>query len=42
MHPVGRAGTVDEIAAAVVFLCSPQATFITGANLMLDGGFTAQ
>lgn len=41
-HPVGRAGTADEIAAAVVFLASPQASFVTGTNLLIDGGFTAQ
>jgi 3-oxoacyl-[acyl-carrier protein] reductase len=36
--PAGRAGTADEVADAVVFLCSPQAAFITGANLVIDGG----
>lgn len=42
MHPVGRIGKPDEVASAVVFLCSPGASFITGANLMADGGFTVQ
>jgi len=36
--PAGRAGTAEEVAEAVVFLCSPRAAFITGANLVIDGG----
>jgi len=36
--PVKRAGTVDEVAAAIVFLASPAAQFITGATLRMDGG----
>jgi citronellol/citronellal dehydrogenase len=35
--PLRRAGTVDEVAAAIVFLCSPAAQFITGATLRIDG-----
>ncbi|MBN8551167.1 MAG: SDR family oxidoreductase [Deltaproteobacteria bacterium] len=42
LHPVGRAGKPSEIADAVAFLCSDEATFITGTNLQVDGGFTAQ
>jgi len=37
--PLGRLGTADEIANAVIFLCSNDATFITGASLTVDGGF---
>lgn len=40
MHPIGRAGNSDEIALAVLFLCSKDASFITGTNLVVDGGFT--
>lgn len=36
--PLGRAGTCEEVAAAIVFLASPAAQFITGATLRLDGG----
>ena len=42
LHPVGRTGKSSEISGAVVFLCSPEASFITGTDLRLDGGFTAQ
>jgi len=36
--PLKRAGTVDETAASVLFLCSPAAQFITGQTLRQDGG----
>lgn len=42
LHPVGRIGTPDEVAAAVLFLASKQASFITGQTLNIDGGFLAQ
>jgi NAD(P)-dependent dehydrogenase (short-subunit alcohol dehydrogenase family) len=38
-HPVGRFGRSEEVAAAVLYLCSPQAAFVTGAALPIDGGF---
>ena len=40
--PLGRQGTSDEIAAAVDFLCSEQASFVTGTDLLVDGGSTEQ
>ena len=38
--PVGRIGRADEVAAAVTFLASDQASFITGIELNVDGGLT--
>ena len=38
-HPVGRFGQSEEVAAAVLYLCSPEAGFVTGAALPIDGGF---
>ncbi|WP_159830604.1 SDR family oxidoreductase [Novosphingobium sp. TCA1] len=40
-QPIGRLGHSDEIAAAVLWLCSPAASFVIGAALPVDGGFTA-
>jgi NAD(P)-dependent dehydrogenase (short-subunit alcohol dehydrogenase family) len=42
MQPMGRLGTPEEVADAVVWLCSDQAAFITGIALPLDGGTTAR
>ncbi len=41
MHPVGRIGKVEEIASAVLYLCSDGAAFTTGHCLTVDGGATA-
>jgi len=40
--PVGRMGRPEELVAAVMFLCSDEARFITGHTLPVDGGFLAQ
>lgn len=42
LAPVGRFGTAGEIAELVSFLCSPRASFITGAYVVADGGFVVQ
>ncbi len=39
--PLGRGGTVEEVAQAVIFLASPAASLVTGSSLLADGGWTA-
>lgn len=41
-HPIGRIGRPEEVANAVLFLASDEASFVTGASLSVDGGLTAQ
>jgi NAD(P)-dependent dehydrogenase (short-subunit alcohol dehydrogenase family) len=40
--PVGRIGHPEEVAAAVVWLCSDAASFVTGHTMAVDGGYVAQ
>ena len=40
IHPIGRVGTPKEIARAAVFLASDESSFVTGSNMMIDGGYT--
>ncbi len=42
MHPIGRIGTSEEIANAVIWLATDKSSFVTGHSLLVDGGFTAQ
>lgn len=41
-HAMGRMGTPDEIAGGIVYLSSPAASFVTGSELVVDGGMTAR
>ncbi|MDQ2147873.1 glucose 1-dehydrogenase [Alcaligenaceae bacterium C4P045] len=41
VHPLGRVGSGSEVAAAVCFVCSDAASWITGADIPVDGGFSA-
>ncbi|MGZ8901625.1 MAG: SDR family oxidoreductase [Limisphaerales bacterium] len=40
--PVGRWGKVEEIAHLLLYICSPNSGFLTGTDVVIDGGWTAQ
>ena len=40
--PMGRYGTADEVALAVLYLASDESAFLSGSELVIDGGWTAQ
>jgi NAD(P)-dependent dehydrogenase (short-subunit alcohol dehydrogenase family) len=42
LHPLGRLGRAEEIASGIVFLLSEEASFVTGSELVVDGGYTAR
>jgi NAD(P)-dependent dehydrogenase (short-subunit alcohol dehydrogenase family) len=42
MHPLGHIGEPNDIAYAVLYLASDESKFVTGAELVVDGGYTAQ
>lgn len=42
MHPIGHVGEPDDIAYGVLYLASDESKFVTGAELVIDGGYTAQ
>jgi NAD(P)-dependent dehydrogenase (short-subunit alcohol dehydrogenase family) len=42
LHPLGRLGEAEEVAGVIAFLASSEASFVTGAIWMVDGGYTAQ
>lgn len=42
LHPMGHIGKPEEVAELIVWLCSPRASFVTGTNIPIDGGYVAQ
>ena len=41
-HPLGHVGEPDDIAWGIVYLASDESKFVTGSELVIDGGYTAQ
>jgi NAD(P)-dependent dehydrogenase (short-subunit alcohol dehydrogenase family) len=42
LHPMGRLGRPEEVASLILYLCSDQASFITGSYHAVDGGYLAR
>ncbi|MGG7105088.1 SDR family oxidoreductase [Rhodococcus sp. 24CO] len=42
LHPIGRLGTPEDIAYAILYLASDESSFVTGSELVIDGGYTAR
>ncbi len=42
LHPLGHIGEADDIAYGVLYLASDESKFVTGSELVIDGGYTAQ
>jgi NAD(P)-dependent dehydrogenase (short-subunit alcohol dehydrogenase family) len=42
LHPVGHVGRPEDIAHGILYLASDESSFVTGSELVIDGGYTAQ
>jgi NAD(P)-dependent dehydrogenase (short-subunit alcohol dehydrogenase family) len=42
LHPIGRLGEPNDIAYGILYLASEESSFVTGTELLIDGGYTAQ
>ena len=42
MHPLGTLGEPDDVAYGILFLASEESKFVTGSELVIDGGYTAR
>jgi NAD(P)-dependent dehydrogenase (short-subunit alcohol dehydrogenase family) len=42
LHPVGRLGEPEEVAYGILYLSSDESKFVTGSELVIDGGYTAR